>query len=83
MSRDQHAGQNHNIKISNKSFERMKQFKYLGTTLTDQNSINEEIKSSLLSFGVESFIFQFSKQKYKDQGTQNCKFFCNLGRCEA
>jgi hypothetical protein len=34
MSRDQNAGQNHNIKIDNKSFERLEQFKYLGTTLT-------------------------------------------------
>jgi len=61
----------------------VKQFKYLETTQTDQNSINEEIKSSLLSFGAESFVFQFSKQKYKDQGTENCKFFCNLGWREA
>jgi hypothetical protein len=36
MSRDQIAGQNHNIKIYNKSFERVEQFKYLGTTLMNQ-----------------------------------------------
>jgi hypothetical protein len=47
MSRDQNAGQNHNIKLNNKSFERVEQFKYLGTTLTDRNSIQEEIKSKL------------------------------------
>jgi hypothetical protein len=47
MSRDQNAGQNHNIKIDNKSFERVEQFKYLGTTLTNRNSIHEEIKSRL------------------------------------
>jgi len=28
VSRDQHAGQNHNIKIGNKSFERVKHLKY-------------------------------------------------------
>ena len=49
MSQDQHAGQSHNIKIDNSSFERVEEFKYLGTTLTDQNSIQEEIKSRLKS----------------------------------
>ena len=33
MSEDQRAGQNHNIMIDNISFEKMVQFKYLGTTL--------------------------------------------------
>jgi hypothetical protein len=49
VSRDQNAGQNHNIKIDNKSFERVEQFKYLGTALLDQNFVQEEIKSSLKS----------------------------------
>jgi hypothetical protein len=33
MSRSQNAGKNHNIKIGSKSFERVEEFKYLGTTL--------------------------------------------------
>jgi len=49
MSGDQNAGRIHNINIDNGSFERVKQFKYLGTTLTDQNSIQGEIKSRLKS----------------------------------
>jgi len=49
MSQDQNAGQSHNIKTDNISFERLEQFKYLGTTLTYQNSIHEEIKSRLKS----------------------------------
>ena len=49
MSRDQNARRSHNIKTDNSSFERMKQFKYLGTTLTNQNFIQEEIKSRLKS----------------------------------
>jgi hypothetical protein len=47
MSRDKTAGRSQNVKIDNNSFERAEQFKCLGTTLTDQNSIQEEIKSRL------------------------------------
>jgi hypothetical protein len=35
------------VKIDNSFIERVEEFKYLGTTLTDQNSIQEEIKSKL------------------------------------
>ena len=49
MSRDQNAGRNHSVRIDNSTFERMEEFKYLGTTLTNQNSIQEEIKSRLRS----------------------------------
>jgi hypothetical protein len=49
MWRNHNAGQNHNIKIDSKSFERMEEFKYLGTTLTNRNSIHEEIKNRLKS----------------------------------
>ena len=49
MSRDQDAGQSHSRKTHNSSFERVEEFKYLGTTLTNQNSIQGEIKSSLNS----------------------------------
>jgi len=37
------------MKIDNRSFERVEEFKYLATTLTNQNSIQEEIKSRLKS----------------------------------
>jgi hypothetical protein len=47
MSRDQNAGQTHSMKIDNSSFERVDEFNYLGTTLTNQNLIQEEIESSL------------------------------------
>jgi hypothetical protein len=49
MSRDQNAGRTHSMKIDNSSFERVDVFKYLVTTLTNQNSIQEEIKSRLKS----------------------------------
>jgi len=45
MSRDQNGGRIHSVRTDN--FERVEDFKYLGTTLTNQNSIGEEIKSRL------------------------------------
>jgi hypothetical protein len=65
-SRDQNAEQRHNMMIEYRSFESVEEFKYLGTTLTNQNSIQEEIKSRLKSFGAESFIFQSAIQHFKD-----------------
>ena len=47
MSRDQNAVPSDNIKIDNSTFDRVEDFKYLGTTLTNQNSIQEEIKRRL------------------------------------
>jgi hypothetical protein len=47
MSRDQTAGENHNIKVGGKSFDSVEQFKHLGRTLTSQNSIHEKIKCRL------------------------------------
>ena len=41
MSRDQNAGRSHSIKNDNSSLSRVEEFKYLGTTFTNQNSIQE------------------------------------------
>ena len=49
MSRDEYAGRIHSVRIDNSTFDRVEDFKYLGTTLTNQNSIAEEIKSRLNS----------------------------------
>ena len=49
MYRDQNAGRNHSVRTDNSTFERVDEFKYLGTILTNQNSIQEEIKSRLRS----------------------------------
>ena len=46
LSQDQTAGCSYNVKIDNSSCERMEEFKYLGTALINQNSIQEEIKSN-------------------------------------
>jgi hypothetical protein len=44
MLRSQKTGQKHSIKTVNRSFEDVAKFKYLGTTLTDQNCMHKEIK---------------------------------------
>ena len=49
VSPDQNAGRSHSIKTDNSPFERCK---YLVTTLTNQNSVQEEIKSRLKSENV-------------------------------
>jgi hypothetical protein len=49
MSRDKNAGRSYSTKIDNSSSEKAEEFKYLGTILTNQNGIQEEIKSDLRS----------------------------------
>ena len=45
MSREQTAGLCHTMKVDSSSIERVEGFKYLGTTLTNQNSIQKEIRA--------------------------------------
>jgi predicted ABC-class ATPase len=49
LSRHKNIDQNQDIKIAKRSFENVSQFKYLGTTVTNQNVIQEEIKRRLNS----------------------------------
>jgi hypothetical protein len=49
MSRHPNSGQNQNIRIDNESFGNVAKSKYLGTTLTNQNDIHDEVKSRLSS----------------------------------
>jgi hypothetical protein len=49
LSRQQNVGQNRDIRIANRSSENVSQFKYLRTTLTNQNLIQEETKRRLNS----------------------------------
>jgi hypothetical protein len=44
MSHSQKTGQKYNMKIGNRSFEDVAEFKCLRTTPTDQNCMHEEIK---------------------------------------
>jgi hypothetical protein len=47
MSRDRNAGRGHGVRIDNSFVESVVEYKYLGSMLTDQNSIKEEFKSRL------------------------------------
>jgi hypothetical protein len=49
VSQNQNVGQNWEIKVGNRSFENVSQFKYLGTTVKNQNLIQEKIKGRLNS----------------------------------
>jgi hypothetical protein len=53
-SRHPNSGQNQNIRTANESFQNVEKFIYLGTTLTNQSDIHEEIKIRLNS-GNASF----------------------------
>ena len=61
MSQDQNTGQSQSIQSDSSSFEMVEELKYQSKTLTNQNTIQEEIKSRLkvreylLSFGAEFF----------------------------
>jgi len=72
MFQDQNAKRSHNIKIDNSSFERVEEFEHLGTTLKNQNSIHEEIKSRLKSgnacyHAVQNLLsYSFVIKKYED-----------------
>jgi hypothetical protein len=47
VTSQQHGGQNHDFKIGNKSFGKVEEVMYWGTTLTKQNSVQDEITSRL------------------------------------
>jgi hypothetical protein len=49
LSRHQNVGQNWDIKMAKRSSEIVLEFKYLGTTLTNENLIQEEINKRLNS----------------------------------
>jgi hypothetical protein len=44
ISYHQNIGENHSLLIVTKSFENVEKFKYLGSTVTNQNCIHEEMK---------------------------------------
>jgi len=68
MSRYRNAGRSHSIQTDNSPFENVENFKYLETNLTNQNSIQEEIKSRLKAgnacyYSVQDLVFSSLLQK--------------------
>jgi hypothetical protein len=49
MSHHPNSGQNQNVRTANELFESVAKFKYLGTTIMNQNDIHDEIRSRLNS----------------------------------
>jgi hypothetical protein len=69
ISQDRNAGWGRDVKIDNSSIEMVEEFKYMGTVLTDQNSVHGEIESRLklgnaCYYSVQN---QVAIQKLKEQ----------------
>jgi hypothetical protein len=80
VSHHQTAGHNRDIQIAKRTFEHVSQFKCLGTTVTSQYLIQEEIKRRLNSgnaryHSVQNLLpsSQLPK-KYKNQNIQDYNF---------
>jgi hypothetical protein len=87
VSRDQNAGQNQDIKTGNRSFENVSQFKYSGTTVTNQNLIPEEIKrlnsDNACYHSVQKLSFScLLSKKVKTRIYKTIIFFMVLYMCE-
>jgi hypothetical protein len=70
-SRDQNTGRSRSIKTDNSSFESTNEFKYLGKTLTNQNSIWKKLRADLSQEMLaiilcRIFVFHFPIKKFKD-----------------
>jgi hypothetical protein len=86
LSRQQNEGQNHDIKIANRCFENVVHFKYMGTTVTNQKVIQEEIKRRL-NLGnacyrsLQNLLSSRLLSKHKNHNIQNYNFPVVLYGC--
>ena len=96
ITRDKSAAQILNIKTYNQAFDRVEQFIYLGTTLTNQNSIHEELKSYYTTLNLLSSSLLSKNVKIKayrtiilpialfgcENGSPTQRELCRLRVCE-
>jgi hypothetical protein len=84
LSRHQNTGQNHNIKVRNRCYENVVQFKYLVTTIIIKNLIQEEIHtgrsftSGNACYHSVHNLFSSRLLKRKNQNIQNYNFACGF-----
>jgi hypothetical protein len=84
LSHHQNVGQNRDIKIGDRLFENVSQFKYLGMTVTNVNLIQEEIKRRMISGNacyhlvqnLLSFHLLSKNVKIRIYKTKFCLWFC-------
>jgi hypothetical protein len=83
MSRHPNSEQEQNIRTANESFENVATFKYLGTTLTNQNDIHDEIKSRLKSGNACYYSVQnLSSSRLTSKRLKTVIFLVVLHGCE-
>jgi hypothetical protein len=82
LSLHQNVDQIRDIKIANRLFENVTQFKYLGTTVTNPNLIPEEIKGRLNSGNAcyhsaqDHLSSRLLSKNVKIRIHENCNFAC-------